>query len=293
MNGWNYVDGDPISSVDPSGLLPNNLTDTDFINGHYSYSCNCGFIDWDHAGEQGIENGTQTYNNIVDLYNRVKTPISGPFDYKLFFARVEQWALNNRMGGVEIGVYVKNQLPELRAKSVTAGIYLALQMNFELFQGGLIKSNEFDLSDVTRYALKIGGALNLTQSAFAIEDLTSDTIATYRVVNNLTQEEIEQMCTVLEPGDSFKIYDENRDSVSGNYRNFSLFNPVYVSSTCSKCNGEGKWPSQLSDPWPNWQERGIWEVLVSDVKYPTGSTGWHGNDVYGIPQVLAVLMGLP
>ena len=47
MNGWNYVEGNSINRVDPSGRIP---TLDGIYAGDYSYSCKCGWIDWGHAG---------------------------------------------------------------------------------------------------------------------------------------------------------------------------------------------------------------------------------------------------
>ena len=46
LNAYQYVVNNVINLVDPSGRIPN---EPEIIQGRFTYSCNCGWIDWAHA----------------------------------------------------------------------------------------------------------------------------------------------------------------------------------------------------------------------------------------------------
>ncbi|MBK7450192.1 MAG: hypothetical protein IPJ47_12525 [Anaerolineales bacterium] len=49
LNGWGYVEGNPVNYVDPSGNIPSQA---DVDNGRAIYSCKCGWIDASHASTE-------------------------------------------------------------------------------------------------------------------------------------------------------------------------------------------------------------------------------------------------
>ncbi len=49
LNRWMYVEGNPVNYIDPSGFF---ITLDDINQGNAVYSCNCGWIDFKHAGPE-------------------------------------------------------------------------------------------------------------------------------------------------------------------------------------------------------------------------------------------------
>ena len=292
MNGFAYVEGNPINLTDSSGTIAAGLGRDAFAD-HYSYSCNCGWIDWEHAGDQSLPGGQGVYNSIVTLYRNIREPVSGDFDYKTFYAKVTQGIPLLGESGVEAAVYAKNHLSLDRAKNVTTGMWMTLQLGFESFQGGITAPNYVDLwkawlQVLTRAGTNLFPAADFA-SSFAVEDLPSDTIAVYRVLKEWSQDDIKRICNVLSQDESWYIYQHNQD-LTGRYQNFSFFEPKYACELGGACATGGSWPTELLDIVPNWQGRGIWEVLSSDIKY---SGGFHGQDPIGMPKFIAKLLRLP
>jgi len=285
MNGWAYVEESPINSIDPSGMLPEGLGPNDFEK-DYRYSCNCGWIDWAHAGNPTVEGGDGVYNEINSLYRKIlKTPVPGDFDYKVFSFNIQQDLPILGWSGVEWTVYAKNHLSDDQAKRVTMGMSMLLSLGFELFQGGHFAGpGQFVIRNLMRYNLVPSAA-----SSFAVEDLTSNTIAMYRVLKGFEQRDIEEICNVLSAEQSWNIYQQNPE-LTGINQNFSFWLPKYACELGGACANGSAWPSELLDIEPQWPERGIWEILDSTVRY---SGGFKSATPFGLSRDVANQLGLP
>jgi len=160
MNGWNYVEGNPVNFTDPSGNIPK----PDFGEDGYEYSCNCGWIDWSHAGPGNAENIIRQINDAqtgpINPYRRIVRPeaIVGPLPIG-----------EPGGGGVEGNIVVKRDLgrDSTAVFEVSLGVYMELENLFEEYQGSGLRGFADSL-------IFIG-----PRSSFSEEDLMSDLIGFY------------------------------------------------------------------------------------------------------------------
>jgi RHS repeat-associated protein len=166
MNGWGYVEGNPINKSDPSGRVP---TSEGIMQGHYSFSCQCGWIDWQHA----------IPTNARKLIKAVRAQVdAGAGNYKAVYAE-EYGDLHL---GVEGFAIVRKDLSRSKQDAVALGIFMEVSERFEDFQSVL-------------------------GSSYSIEDLPSNLIGFYLALGSVEEgaitrkqqyARIKPMCGALE-----------------------------------------------------------------------------------------------
>jgi len=116
LNRWMYVEGNPVNKIDPSGNIP---TINGIKRGDYVYSCNCGWIDFTHAGPdvaadiiELLEYGNQTKPPYAWLRDDVylispEVDIVGPNPYLDIV--VNKGASKQDKESIALGIYRKLQ----------------------------------------------------------------------------------------------------------------------------------------------------------------------------------------
>jgi hypothetical protein len=156
MNGWNYVEGNPIVFTDPTGNVPR----PPFGPEGAEYSCNCGWIDWSHANLGNAQNIIQRINSVQRKPGK-DAGISR-------FATVSGINIHDPTGGVKGTIRVETTLGENSGAvyAVSLGVYMSIENAFERYQGG----NPLGLASIPNA---------IWRSSFSEEDLMSDLIAFY------------------------------------------------------------------------------------------------------------------
>jgi len=153
MNPYLYVLANPVNLVDPTGFDPN---ENGIREGRYSYSCNCGWIDWGHASPPTAKRILRrVYVGIEDI----------PFvssNYKVIRANIPQLG-----GGISRYIVVRRHMSLQEKKEVALGIFMELTEQFEAYQGSAF----FGLEE------------RIFHSSFAEEDLPSNLIGFYVAVD--------------------------------------------------------------------------------------------------------------
>ena len=157
-----YVRGNPVNRTDPSGYKPlRGGVGTDYV-----YSCNCGWIDWNHATPRNT------------LIKQIRAAQSGVFwAGGSHWTTIPVWSREGKkgitLGGVGGTVSVYRGLADGEMQwSVALGIFISHQNLFETYQGG----NPFPLRALFENKWR--------RSSFTEEDLASNLIGFYRGLLN-------------------------------------------------------------------------------------------------------------
>jgi len=272
MNPYLYVLANPVNLVDSTGFCPNR---NGIEKGLYSYSCNCGWIDWGHASPLTAKRILQrVYVGIEDI----------PFvssNYKVIYASVPQL-----VGGVSRYAVVRRHTSLQENKEVALGIFMELTEQFEAYQGSAF----FGLEE------------RIFHSSFAEEDLPSNLIGFYVALDLVSPNgkqdiriSLEQLKAMVRPicdapdNDKDDIY-WSLDIWDEDYRceKNRTWRPRLVSSCVidSRCLPDRGWPAQYSSIRPQppaiggkwWWYRG--QVLDGGL-VPSGEEGvyhlWQGT----------------
>ena len=150
MNGWNYGYGNPVNLVDPSGYAPN---EPGIQEGRYSYTCNCGWVDWGHAKPTAAR----------QLLSKVYfDPVNVPLPY-LDTYKVIHVGMYRLIGGVGRYAVVRKWMSPSDERKVALGIFRELTEEFENWQANAFRGIEE----------------HFLHSSFAEEDLASNLIGFY------------------------------------------------------------------------------------------------------------------
>jgi RHS repeat-associated protein len=237
MNGFNYVNCNPLRYIDPTGLRP---TLNGIAEGRYSYSCRCGWIDWAHASPGAAR----------ELLTRLSTEVEeGSDTYKMIWAR----QLVGGVGHGEIGyllwyhtvpVIVRKDLSKPSLEEVGFSIFKTVAEEVESIQG-------------------IAGG-----SSYALEDLPSNLIGFELARRNRSHSLSESEMKMIVKPICGAILDEARDKkwsteVYEIYEQLGLFDqkntswsPPRPPVSCAidgECAGQSReWPFNI---WPY-----VWHV---------------------------------
>ena len=189
VDGWNlfrYVFNRMVNRIDPSGLSSR----ADIATGDLVFTCNCGWIDWGHAGNAG---GLWTRQLGYTAYRErlAKRSRQGPGKRNyLVTSKQGQSAPKTK---IEIDTvrrsyfvqYGTSGLTEGERESIALGIWKEVSEAFEAHQHRLRQS-----------------------SGFSVEDLPSDLIGLYREIDKYSRADIETMCGAVSIPTAQSIWDE-------------------------------------------------------------------------------------
>lgn len=178
----------------------------------YSYSTNCGWIDWAHAGT-GMT--TRLIQSVRDASDRMRAsgsaspePVAAP--------RMESSAGGILLSGVTPVVSIKRALNADEVLSVALRIFMLQSLGFEALQ---------------LWTESVGS------SSFSEEDLPSNMISFYRAARSFDRPHIESICDAWDPARSLSQYQGYTFRKNGSFRPLSL-------------PSGGAWPSSLADITP-------------------------------------------
>jgi RHS repeat-associated protein/CSLREA domain-containing protein len=237
LNRWAYSEEDPVNRTDATGFAPNrNGIDTD-----YSYSCQCGWIDWKHASPRDarrlISRVYYDTQNVPPFYSN---------EYKVI--SVSQLDV---LGGIREYVVVRKWMDPEQERRVALGIFMELSEKFEYYQGSVL-----------------GGLVEkLFHSSFSEEDLTSDLIGFYVAAldpihrvpesgentgigleSSQLQELVDRRCALLNKEDSLRVFDEY-----GEFQKIMVWEQPRLETSCfidQKCGFSRQWPPHYTSIQP-------------------------------------------
>ncbi|NJL55557.1 hypothetical protein HC928_10430 [bacterium] len=166
-NRYSYANSNPVNLTDPSGMIPEKekITGPDY---DYTYSCNCGWIDWKHANPDITANRiislvTQAYEYYVREGNNAR------------IARLSAWDLSHDISipnpfgpAVLVGTYHEDIYIDCGiTRADILPVAMAIFRSVELAHEGSIPSH-------------LSFAFPDSWTHYAEEDLTSNLIAFYR-----------------------------------------------------------------------------------------------------------------
>lgn len=179
---YQYVRGNPTNWLDPFGREP----ERDKVGTEYVYSCNCGWIDWNHAVVRGQglieaieerQTGTWGWDSLSTHSSEART--FGPIQFSSFTA-----------GEVLVSTNLSSELEIYR---VALGIFVSAENLFEAHQGGEFIAPRAWVAEFRTHP-----------STFSEEDLMSNLIGFHRglmarrgVGEDQSEKEIEKMCGVV------------------------------------------------------------------------------------------------
>jgi RHS repeat-associated protein len=216
VNLYAFVSNNGVGKIDLFGL-----TDYDSIAGQQlNYSCNCGWIDWNHANP--VPGDPYSTAQLWDAINNEKGIGSavGPGHYvqygQSFFVPFTRRKVAAYYSG---GYYVKNNLSWNQKVGVALGIVKEVSEGFETLQW-----------------------LGRGNSSFSEEDLVSDLIALNMAIFGYSREQIDQICNALDVPRSQRIYEDNfgRNGSLGKSRSWTP--KYYDCKQCKYCSKESHWP---------------------------------------------------
>lgn len=201
-----------ISSKTP---IIQRIPDEDGINEsppRYSYSTNCGWIDWSHAGPGLTTNLIQAVQDASDRMRASGStspePVAAP--------RMESSPGGVLLSGVTPIVSIKRPLNADEVHSVALRIFMLQSMGFEALQ---------------LWTESIG------KSSFSEEDLPSNLISFYRAARSFDRPQIESICDVWDAARSLSKYQGYTFRKNGSFRPLSL-------------PAGGAWPASLATVAP-------------------------------------------
>jgi RHS repeat-associated protein len=250
---YQYVRENPVNLVDSSGLVP---TREGINRGDYSYSCNCGWIDWGHA------NG-ESASALIDKLERLNSTTE-PIDISaIAFARY------GYQGAVTLWISKEPNLPQDELTRVALGVFKAIQLQVEEVQGNV----------------RIGPVpLPASGTYFSEEDLPSDLIGFYKAVWERAgvpaswSEIISRACKVLNKADSLEVFEAYQNELSQGdmgeggfvrWRNWQgrLADSCTIQGKCGSIAGR-RWPALFSTIQEyNAEQGGKWHI-------ESGKTCW-------------------
>ena len=177
-NVYEYCRGAPAGRADVWGL-----SDRSDIPLHLIYSCSCGWIDWAHAEPSDV---VKLWDEMVNERG-IGSAYGTGFNVQFAMTQGKDllWGLIPLRDSVTGSYFVRFGLSNAQKESVALGIFAEIAWRFEEHQAwwGLA-------------------------SGFSEEDITSDFLAFYMGVRKFSKSDIMDICQVLSPWASRRVYDE-------------------------------------------------------------------------------------
>lgn len=195
-------------------ILNKNSTDIkkDIESGELSYTCNCGWINWGHALQDGVN---ELINNVVNDSIGVIATKQINYSQKMEFTLV--WNVKI-VAEVKRNYVVHGKLTVKEREQVAFLVLKETSESFEKMQGSFPYSF-------------INGSQN---SSFKDGDLTGDNIAFYKALKGYTNEDIVKMCDTVSKNQSLELWKE------GKYGTNKQWWPYFYLS-------KGKFPRELNE----------------------------------------------
>jgi RHS repeat-associated protein len=223
-----FISRDPLGYVDgmslyrayfvPNGFDPLGLASRDQVeDGKLQYSCNCGWIDWSHAGGN---DGSITKNLFSDVWKKINTTTKGT---KLQVCYTQKQGMAGHSSGYTKCFWINTGLSSNQKKCIAWQIFKEVSEGFEDHQSW------------------VGKPWN--NSGFSPEDLVSNLILFQRVTGGFTRAQIESWCGVItDKDDNLELFDKFPWGERGKDWNAIVF------TNCTPCGKLGKFPNQLLTP---------------------------------------------
>ena len=170
----------------PWAMDPNGLASRDQIeNSTLQYSCNCGWIDWNHAGDKAKDVAKNLFNDVWNSINGANVQMGTG-------TRVVCYQQTQSKLGASTGYrkcyWIKEGMTAQQKRSVAWSIFKEVSEKFEEHQSW------------------VGNPWN--NSGFSPEDLISDLLLFQRVTTGVTRAQIEQLCGVIKgKQDNYDLFD--------------------------------------------------------------------------------------
>jgi len=204
----------PINQGSPIPIM--RVPDEDGIKDtppHYSYSKNCGWIDWGHALPQHAE---KLINQVREASSRIAASPGSQTEEEVVGPRMEAKKMGILFSGVTPIAHIRRSLSGDEVLSVALRIFMLQSLGFESMQ------------ERTEW---------IGKSSFSEEDLPSNIIGFYRSARGFDRPKIEKLCDLWSVTDALNKYQGYKFSKNSSFRPLSL--PL-----------EGSWPTALSDIQP-------------------------------------------
>ncbi|MBN8618824.1 MAG: hypothetical protein J0L63_07950 [Anaerolineae bacterium] len=269
LNGYSWVESNPVMNVDPRGLFPN----INEIGTVYDYSCNCGWIDWNHV----TKSDERVYTLLDDIEfaksNQVLDPMSNvrwsiyfgvPLSFPVSWQEVtDTSAINRWLESGESNLFGKfatfpqDTFNRLSISDLAISIFMDANEQFEELQ--LAATNDFPGG----LDINIPGLGNprevLVSSYFSEEDLVSNLLGFYialeRWKNKASflsteqmKERVKELCHVLSINDSKQVFQQAYQNGALAERNWRQWHPRLrtLESNCgNKCPVNRSFPSEI------------------------------------------------
>lgn len=165
-----YARSSPFRFADPSGLFDCDSISTERLQ----YSCNCGWIDWNHAQKDG--DFSALWQTLLTDAGQVSL-MGGGSKYCYQRSHGIDWPFRFRVGPGGQCYYVKHDLSQAQKESVALALYQEVQNDFERWQGS---------SFFGRW-----------KSSFSCEDLSSDLIQFYLSIEKVSEDQVKLLCGIV------------------------------------------------------------------------------------------------
>ncbi len=236
-----YVRGRVANLTDPSGYFP---TKDDVENEDAQFTCNCGWIDWNH-----VRNSDRLGFELMDDLTYANSIFSSDS------WRSDNWAIDVYVqvgfAGLEMKLFDATAVvpnPSIRtngAAKLAVSIFMDANETFEETQGAL----------GTLPIPIIGGKFN--SSYYSEEDLSSDIIGFYIGMQrfNLGQDyeilknQVQSICRAVDREESLRVFREVYDNGTSAVTGWKKWYPRLTSENnggCETCDEPRQWPSTFS-----------------------------------------------
>lgn len=242
INLYGFVGNDAIGKTDVLGLF----TDQDIIESNISYSCNCGWIDWNHVAvgsrtkpdrgpNKGAFSAWAIWNKVLNDRDAERSLTKEGYKVSAFQRR-NVLVMYLKYGGE---YFVRSPLDVAQKKTVALAIFQEVSMKKE------------------------GAFPDMSGSSFAGEDLPSNLISFYAAVNNYTRRDIDRICKVQDPDESMVVW----KNINRNLPKNRTWEPLDYNKQSCCTNKTISWPTELGNIipsakgyyWRDWEAGRDWQ----------------------------------